>query len=96
MVGTSSKKCTECVRLGRKCDLSFMAVKWRRLLPESRRVRELVQGNRAEFARLYSEIAQAEKKLWAVEDQMQKIVDQECRNIAAVERLEEDGEKGKR
>lgn len=54
-----------------------MAVEWRRLLPESRRVRELVQGNRAEFARLYSEIVQAEEKLWAVEDQMQKIVDQE-------------------
>lgn len=59
-------------------------------------VRELVKKKRAEFARIYSEIVQAEEKLWAVEDQMQKIVDQESRNIAALERLEEDGETGKR
>ena len=45
-VGDNSDTCLECVRLGRDCDLSFSAAKWRRVRKERDRLfRELKEAS---------------------------------------------------
>ena len=94
-VGNDSDRCLECVRAGRKCDLAFSVVEWKRVKEERDRVlRELLEAHKrmqavqeqmqaatAKATRLQTQFEFLEKK-------EQTMVEREYRNIAELEEEE--------
>ena len=79
-VGRGSERCLECVRLGRKCDLSISDAEWERVRKERARLS-------AELQETYAKAARLQKQQELVESRWEEMVRREFQNI---EELEED------
>ena len=88
-VGDNSDNCVECFRLGRDCDLSFSASKWRRVRKERDRLfRELKEASeQAKVAN--AKAARLQKQFELVDEKEKAMLDREFENIAELEEEEQ-------
>lgn len=73
-MGVSSKKSIECVHMGRKCNLSFTALEYKRLGDERVEVNKLSQRKRVEPATIIPEIAVAAAREWTIDEQRNNVI----------------------
>ena len=87
-VGESSDKCLECVRLGRKCDLSFSPAEYRRLKEKRDEARKAWKQACAEAAAANAKVLHLAQQYEQLEAREQEMVENEWRNIAELEEEE--------
>ena len=88
-VGDSFDICLKCVRLDRDCDLSFSAVKWRRVRKERDRLfRELKEASEQAKA-VNAKAARLQKQFEFVNEKKRAMLDREFENIVELEEEEQ-------
>jgi len=84
-VGNETDRCIECVRLGRKCDLTFSVVEWKRVKAERDRVlRELLDAHK-QVQEASARATRLQNQFVFLENKEQTMVEREFRNIAELE-----------
>ena len=87
-MNNESNKCVKCVRLHRKCDLTFFALKWKRVRDKRERVyKELVTFHQT-VSETMTKVTRLQAQLQLLEDKEQKIINRKFRNIAKLKKDE--------
>ncbi len=87
-VDNESDRCIECVRLDRKCNLTFLMMKWKRIKTERDRVlRELLNAHK-QMQKIFARTTRLQNQFVFLKNKKQMMIEREFQNIVELKKEE--------
>ncbi len=87
-VGNDFDRCIECVRLDRKCNLTFSMMKWKRVKAERDRVLDELLNAHKQVQEIFARTTRLQNQFVFLKNKKQTMVEREFRNIVELEKNE--------
>ncbi len=81
-------RCIECVRLDRKCDLTFSMMKWKRIKTEHDRVLDELLNAHKQMQEIFARTTRLQNQFVFLKNKKQMMIERKFRNIVELEKNE--------